>query len=67
MFSYLSHDFQGPAVVHGDRLRAVRDFTVFFRGSKQSGTKNSGQIVQRHFVDAFIFSNPAKHGQIRFS
>ena len=57
---YLSHDLQRPAVVHWDGLGAVWDFAVLFWGAKQSGSKNGGQIVQRHLVDALIFGYPAK-------
>lgn len=56
---HLSHDLQGPAVVHGNGLRAVQDLTVLLRRPKQRGPKNCGQVVQRHLVDALVFSHPA--------
>ena len=57
--TYLRHDFQGPAVVHGDWLRgAERDFAVFLRGPEQSGAKHCGQVVERHLIDALILSHP---------
>lgn len=58
MVFYLSHDLQGPAVVHGDGLRAIdRDLTVLLWGPQQRGTEHRGQIVQRHFVDALVFGH----------
>lgn len=60
---YLSHDLQRPAVVHGNGLGAVQDLAVLLGGPKQRGPENCGQIVQRHLVDALIFSHPVREAR----